>query len=29
MIEEDEERVLLIVHDVKPPFLDGWFEFSR
>ena len=27
--EEEDDRVLLIVHEIKPPFLDGRFEFSR
>ena len=34
LIEEDEDRVLLIVHDttteeMRPPFLDGRFELTR
>lgn len=26
--EEDERRVILMVHDVKPPFLDGRIVFT-
>jgi pre-mRNA-splicing factor ATP-dependent RNA helicase DHX38/PRP16 len=26
--EEDEKRVILMVHDVKPPFLDGRIVFT-
>ena len=26
---DDDERVLLLVHDTRPPFLDGHISFSR
>lgn len=29
MIETDEERVILMVHDIKPPFLDGRIVFTK
>ena len=28
MMETDEERVILMVHDIKPPFLDGRIVFT-
>jgi pre-mRNA-splicing factor ATP-dependent RNA helicase DHX38/PRP16 len=28
MIEDDENRVILMVHDTKPPFLDGRMVFT-
>ena len=28
-IELEEERVALLVHDIKPPFLDGRIVFTR
>lgn len=28
LMETDEERVILIVHDLKPPFLDGRIVFT-
>ena len=28
-IELEEERVLLMVHDIKPPFLDGREVFTK
>lgn len=28
MIETDEERVILMVHDIKPPFLDGRMVYT-
>jgi hypothetical protein len=28
MLETDEERVILMVHDIKPPFLDGRMVFT-
>jgi pre-mRNA-splicing factor ATP-dependent RNA helicase DHX38/PRP16 len=28
MIEIDEDRVILMVHDIKPPFLDGRMVFT-
>lgn len=27
-LETDEERVILMVHDIKPPFLDGRIVFT-
>jgi len=27
-IEIEEERVMLLVHDIKPPFLDGRMVFT-
>jgi pre-mRNA-splicing factor ATP-dependent RNA helicase DHX38/PRP16 len=29
MLETDEERVILMVHDIKPPFLDGRIVFTK
>ncbi len=26
---DDDERVLLLVHDTRPPFLDGHINFSK
>jgi len=26
--EEEEKRVILMVHDIKPPFLDGRIVFT-
>ena len=26
--EEEENRVILMVHDLKPPFLDGRIQYS-
>ena len=28
LMETDEERVILMVHDLKPPFLDGRIVFT-
>jgi pre-mRNA-splicing factor ATP-dependent RNA helicase DHX38/PRP16 len=28
LLETDEERVILMVHDIKPPFLDGRIVFT-
>ena len=28
-IEIEEDRVMLLVHDVKPPFLDGSATFTK
>lgn len=28
-MEEDEQRVILMVHDIKPPFLDGRIVFTK
>lgn len=28
-IEIEEERVMLVVHDIKPPFLDGRITFTK
>jgi pre-mRNA-splicing factor ATP-dependent RNA helicase DHX38/PRP16 len=28
-IEVEEDRVMLYVHDIKPPFLDGRMVFTR
>ena len=28
LLETDEERVILMVHDIKPPFLDGRMVFT-
>ena len=28
LIEEDEDRVILMTHDIKPPFLDGRIVFT-
>ena len=28
LMETDEERVILMVHDIKPPFLDGRMVFT-
>ena len=28
LIETDEERVILMVRDIKPPFLDGRMVFT-
>jgi len=28
LMETDEERVILLVHDLKPPFLDGRIVFT-
>lgn len=28
-MEMEEERVALIVHDIKPPFLDGRIVFTK
>lgn len=28
LIETDEDRVILMVHDIKPPFLDGRMVFT-
>lgn len=28
-MEAEEERVTLIVHDIKPPFLDGRTVFTK
>ena len=28
MMETEEERVILMVHDIKPPFLDGRIVFT-
>jgi pre-mRNA-splicing factor ATP-dependent RNA helicase DHX38/PRP16 len=28
-MEDDEERVTLMVHDIKPPFLDGRIVFTK
>jgi len=28
LLEEDEDRVVLMTHDIKPPFLDGRFTFT-
>ena len=28
-LEMEEERVTLIVHDIKPPFLDGRTVFTK
>ena len=28
-IELEEERVVLMVHDIKPPFLDGRIVFTK
>jgi pre-mRNA-splicing factor ATP-dependent RNA helicase DHX38/PRP16 len=28
LIETEEERVILMVHDIKPPFLDGRIVFT-
>ena len=28
MEETDEERVILVVHDLKPPFLDGRMVYT-
>ena len=27
--EEEEERIILVVHDIKPPFLDGHIQFTK
>jgi pre-mRNA-splicing factor ATP-dependent RNA helicase DHX38/PRP16 len=29
LLETDEERVILMVHDIKPPFLDGRIVFTK
>lgn len=29
LLETDEERVILMVHDIKPPFLDGRMVFTK
>ena len=29
MAEEDAERVILMVNDIKPPFLDGRIVFTK
>ncbi len=29
MMETDEERAILLVHDIKPPFLDGRMVFTK
>ena len=26
---EEEERVVLMIHDIKPPFLDGRIVFTK
>jgi pre-mRNA-splicing factor ATP-dependent RNA helicase DHX38/PRP16 len=28
-MELEEERVVLMVHDIKPPFLDGRIVFTK
>ena len=28
-MEEEEDRVILMVHDIKPPFLDGRIVFTK
>jgi pre-mRNA-splicing factor ATP-dependent RNA helicase DHX38/PRP16 len=28
-IEIEEDRVMLLVHDIKPPFLDGSVTFTK
>ena len=28
MIETEEDRVILMVHDIKPPFLDGRMVYT-
>jgi len=28
LLETDEERVILMVHDLKPPFLDGRMVYT-
>ena len=28
-MEEEEDRVILMVHDIKPPFLDGRTVFTK
>ena len=28
-IEIEDERVVLLVHDIKPPFLDGRIVFTK
>jgi len=28
-LELEEERVILMVHDIKPPFLDGRLVFTK
>ena len=28
LVEEDEDRVILMTHDIKPPFLDGRIVFT-
>ena len=28
-IEVEEDRVMLLVHDIKPPFLDGRETFTK
>ena len=28
-MEMEEERVMIMVHDIKPPFLDGRIVFTK